>query len=132
MIHCILPVDKNSRAYRRMYEAGFRIKGVYSRKEVFGCTPVTDVLICYIDFECVCGRKESFVQSFSDIGAPYFETEFKYRWPMNGVGEVDAAFILEREGAFSEDHLREDGFNESEIEHIRRPYGDYRGTREAA
>jgi len=89
----------NSPAYRRAQNAGFTFYDIEQ-----GDSPAGKWV--RLQFKCVCGQVEIFCS----------------KAPLLINGEWDAAQELENRGAFSENHLRQDGFTDAQIKEITERY----------
>lgn len=67
-----------------------------------------------IAMRCVCGRTE-----YGRLGQ-YYSREF---WDLK-TGLVDVAAWIEKIGALSPGHLRQDGYSEADIQRIRKPFNE--------
>lgn len=95
-----------------MSAAGFKI----TKFEAWKCLHLSGRPIRLdIEMLCVCGRRGSLPVMFDTRSE--LEADKYY-----GVNGYNAAQMFEDIGEFSEDHLREDGYNEDQIRQIRKPY----------
>lgn len=109
-----LVIDRTSEAYMRMSAAGFKVHKAYKidRRAFSSTFNNSDYRV---EFECVCGRVEILTQNvIEDVAALHYHYTKPEGW--------DAALDIERVGAVSEEHLREDGFSETDIRRIRFVY----------
>lgn len=96
-----IKVDRRSKAYNRIVNAGFKIRNIslYKIKEIY---------FPEIIFTCICGTKEMF------FNLAYIKENIPKR--------LDVARMIEESGAISENHLKLDGYSQAQIDYIRRVY----------
>jgi hypothetical protein len=103
-----IEINTSSPAYRRMTCAGWKIMNARAIEEDHGIS-------LRVDFNCVCGRLETFNYMIQkkemEYGNPFFEN-----------GKWDCCQQIENFGATSVEHIRNDGFTEEQIKQIRYVY----------
>lgn len=110
-----IEIDRESEIYKKAVAAGFSFGPIYASivDDSFKCGDNREIHLS-AEFTCVCGKKE------------YLHTIL---WPVYGnfhyamnLRRLDIAKMLESAGAFSEDHLRKDGYSEQAILEIRKHF----------
>lgn len=118
-------VDKTTPAYHRVTTAGFKL-GLVSRY-IWKEWNLLQVRYA-ADMVCVCGRTETLYShqcyDLNELAVARTPVDrlIDLQVPMNRDDEVDLALMIENAGAVDEEHLRQDGYSEKEIKHIRRAY----------
>ncbi len=99
-------IDRTTEHYKAAVAAGFTfdMPVVIGREGAGRLVPIVSY-----PFQCVCGKREIFSNMMTDPS-------------MLRDTRLDVARELERLGSFSVEHLREDGYSDSDIERIRWPF----------
>lgn len=114
-------IIKNSPARTRAEKAGFRFMGMIGYKQTVedGGKDFREFITFRGKMQCVCGKIEYFMAHFTRTHFPsYIEPQLPY---YDGL-YYDFALAAEDSGAFSEEHLRADGYSEEHIKQIRRAW----------
>jgi hypothetical protein len=109
-------LNRESAAYRRATAAGFTFGELRIMSDDVSFLAMG--LRYTLDFTCVCGRRETFMQALT----PMELSESAVHHPYVNGKVIDAVLALEHHGSFSREHLREDGYTPEQIDRIREPW----------
>jgi hypothetical protein len=105
-------IDRTTDHYKAAVAAGFTFDTPRVLQDVGLFDGDTRTIVVY-PFRCVCGRQELYQRAMSSV-------EITRR--IGGATPLDVAQVLDSLGSFSRQHLREDGYDDANIDRIRWPF----------